>query len=240
MPALARDFTVVVPDQRGIGLSDKPEGGYDTGTQAGDMVALMSALGHDRFALYGTDTGMPISYALAADYPDTLDRLVLSEAVIAGITPSPPLLLPTQQLNDQLWHIPFNRLAALNEQLVTGREDLYFGAKLQGLPADTVAYYVEIIKSSPDALRGSFGQYRAFDASIVQNQERAKQKLTLPVLAIGGAKGLGEGVINTVKLVADDLQSLIIPGSGHWVAEQAPEELLAALTSFLAPYKSKS
>lgn len=238
MPALAHDFTVVAVDQRGIGLSDKPEGGYDAGSQANDMVALMAALGHEKFALYGTDTGMPIAYALAADHPDRVERLVVSEAVIAGITPSPPLLLPTQQLNDQLWHIPFNRLAHLNEQLVKDREDLYFGAKLQGLPDDAVAYYVGMIKADPDGLRGSFGQYRAFDASITQNQQRAKQKLALPVLAIGGEKGLGEGVINTVKLVADDLQTLIIPGSGHWVAEQAPDALLAALTAFLAPYKS--
>ena len=97
-----------------------------------------------------------------------------------------------------------------------------------------------MIKSGPDALRGSFGQYRAFDESIVQNQERAKQKLTLPVLAIGGEKGLGQGVINTVKLVADDLQTLIIPGSGHWVAEQAPDALLAALTTVLAPYRTEA
>src|SRR5919199_6532227 len=64
MPALARDFQVIAVDQRGIGLSDKPQSGYDTSTQANDMVALMAALGHQRFAMYGTDTGMPIAYAL--------------------------------------------------------------------------------------------------------------------------------------------------------------------------------
>src|SRR6476646_11815605 len=57
MPALARDFFVVAPDQRGIGLSGKPQDGSDTATLAGDMVALMEALGHRRFALYGTDVG---------------------------------------------------------------------------------------------------------------------------------------------------------------------------------------
>jgi pimeloyl-ACP methyl ester carboxylesterase len=70
MPALARDFQVVAVDQRGIGLSDKPADGYDTGTQANDMVKLMDALGHPRFAVVGTDTGMPIGYALATDHPD--------------------------------------------------------------------------------------------------------------------------------------------------------------------------
>src|SRR5512133_2261751 len=64
MPALARDFEVIAPDQRGIGLTDKPKDGYDPGTLADDLVALMDALGHRRFALVGTDTGLPIAYAL--------------------------------------------------------------------------------------------------------------------------------------------------------------------------------
>ena len=84
MPALARDFSVVAVDQRGIGLSDKPRDGYDTGTLASDLVKLMDALGHQRFALYGTDTGMPIAYALAADHPDRVDRLAVSEAPLPG------------------------------------------------------------------------------------------------------------------------------------------------------------
>lgn len=80
MPTLANDFQVVAPDQRGIGLSDKPRDGYDTGALAADLMALMDALGHERFALYGTDTGMPIAYALAADHPERVARLVVSEA----------------------------------------------------------------------------------------------------------------------------------------------------------------
>ena len=70
MPALARDFEVIAADQRGMGLSDKPQDGYDTGTVAGDLVRLMEVLGHQRFAVYGTDTGMPTAYALAADHPE--------------------------------------------------------------------------------------------------------------------------------------------------------------------------
>jgi hypothetical protein len=66
MPALARGFQVVAVDQRGMGLSDKPAGGYDAGTLAGDLTALMDALGHERLAVAGHDTGFAISYALAA------------------------------------------------------------------------------------------------------------------------------------------------------------------------------
>jgi pimeloyl-ACP methyl ester carboxylesterase len=243
MPTLARDFTVIAVDQRGVGLSDKPESGYDAGSHANDMVALMGVLGHDRFAMVGFDTGMAIGYALASDHPERIDRLVVGEAVIPGVTPSPPLLVP-EPLNKRLWHIAFNRLGPeVNEALVRGREYIYFGAEYAGsagtpLPDHVVKYYVDRLASSPDALRGSFGSYRALDASIAQNNQRKTRRLTLPVLAIGAAKSHGEGTVNTMKLVADNVQGVIIPGSGHWVAEEAPEQLLAALTPFLAPYRA--
>src|SRR5690349_6332751 len=86
-------------------------------------------------------------------------------------------------------------------------------------------------------LRGSFAIYRAFPAIIAQNEQRKTRWLTLPVLAIGGAQSAGEGLGNTMKLVADDVQTMVLAGYGHWVAEQATQELLAALTTFLAPYR---
>jgi pimeloyl-ACP methyl ester carboxylesterase len=175
MPGLARDFSVVAVDQRGIGLSDKPQEGYDTATLASDLVALMDALGHQRFALYGTDVGMPITYALAADHPDRVDRLVVSEAPLPGVSPSPPLFLPPQ-LNERLWHLAFNQLSRVNEQLVSGREDIFFGAEFDAsagtkkLPGEVVRYYIDILAADPDHLRGSFGFYRAIPASITQNE----------------------------------------------------------------------
>ena len=59
----------------------------------------------------------------------------------------------------------------------------------------------------------------------------------MPVLVIGGTASIGDQVADTMKLVADDVQSVVIPGAGHWLAEEAPEELLSALTAFLAPYR---
>jgi pimeloyl-ACP methyl ester carboxylesterase len=241
MPALARDFAVVAVDQRGIGLSDKPPGGYDTATLASDLVALMDALGHPRFALYGTDVGMPIAYALAADHRDRADRLVVSEAPLPGISPSPPLFLPPP-LNAMLWHLAFNQLPKINEQLVTGREDIFFGAEFDAsagthkLPDHAVRYYIDTLKD-PGHLRGSFEFYRAIPTTSAQNEQRKIRRLTLPVLAIGGAESSGEGPGNTMKLAADDVQTVVLTGSGHWVAEQAPDQLLAALTAFLAPYR---
>jgi pimeloyl-ACP methyl ester carboxylesterase len=242
MPALARDFRVIAVDQRGIGLSDKPADGYDTGTLAADLVALMGALGHDRFAVAGHDTGFAIGYALAADHPQRVDRIALAE--IPGppaSAASPPVFVPSF-VNDKLWHIPFNRVEGVPEQLITGREDIYFGYEfaIQGgsLPADVISYYVGLV-SNPDSLRGSLGFYRGLDATLAQNDQRTSRPLTMPVLAVGGAASYGEHVGDAMKALADDVQGVVIPGAGHWVAEEAPEKMLSALTAFLDPYRAE-
>ena len=231
------------PTSAGSGLSAKPPDGYDTGTLADDMVALMEALGHQRFAMVGHDTGMWIGYALAADHPDRLTRLAVAETPLPGLSPSPPLFA-NAHLNDALWHFAFNRLAEVNEQLVTGREEIYFGWQFatkaaRQLPDYAVRYYVDALASSPEALHASFAIYRALDTTIAQNQERKEQRLSLPILAIGGGHSLGEQVGATMRLAADDVQTVVIPGCAHWVAEETPEETLAALTSFLAPYEQE-
>ena len=242
MPGLARGFSIVVPDQRGAGLSGKPAGGYDTGALAGDLVALMDALGHERFAVVGHDTGLWIGYALAADHPDRVARLAVAEAAMPGVSASPPLFGSTQA-NNQLWHFAFNRLAEMNEQLATGREDIYFGFQFakaaNKLPDDVVRYYVDALAADPDALRGSFAAYRALDTTIAQNQQRMTRRLPMPVLGIGGGHSLREQVADTMKLAADDVQTLVIPDCGHHPPEETPEETLAALTAFLAPYRDE-
>jgi pimeloyl-ACP methyl ester carboxylesterase len=91
-----------------------------------------------------------------------------------------------------------------------------------------------MLSSQRNTPRGSFGCYRALDTTIAQDELRKKRMLGMPVLAVGGARSVGENVGSRMKLVAHDVQSEVIPGSGHWVAEEAPEELLAALTAFLA------
>ncbi|MGW5465571.1 alpha/beta fold hydrolase [Streptomyces sp. NPDC003996] len=244
MPTLAKDFTVIAVDQRGIGLTDKPQDGYDTATIASDLAALMDALGYERFAVAGHDTGMPIAYALAADHPERVDRLVVAEAPLPGISVSPPAFGP-EWLNDRIWHIGFNRLATINELLVRGREDIFFGFEfdinaVKKLPDYAVNYYISTLASDPDALRGSFSFYRAFDTTLSQNVERQKAGLlTMPVLAIGGAQSVGDGAGTTMKAAAQDVQTLVIPDCGHWVAEEAPDAMLTALTTFLAPYRNR-
>jgi pimeloyl-ACP methyl ester carboxylesterase len=247
MPALARDFTVIAVDQRGMGLTEKPKSGYDSATLANDLVALMDALGHERFSVVGLDTGMVISYALAADHPERVARLVVGEAPLPGVTiPRPlPLFLPGPAV-PLLFHLTFNRLDDLNEQLVRGREDLFFSYIFDAeatikLPRYAVRYYADGFASSRAALRGSFGFYRAWDATTAQNHNRQTTKLTMPVLAIGGeATSSMNPPEALMRIVANDVQGLIIPGAGHFVAEEAPDAVLAGLTKFLAPYHDGS
>jgi pimeloyl-ACP methyl ester carboxylesterase len=245
MPQLARDFQVIAVDQRGMGLTDKPEDGYDNGNLANDLVALMEALGHERFAVVGHDTGLIISYALAADHPDRVARLAVAEVPEPlGLGDSPPLFGLPEFINDKLWHLAFNRVNnPITEQLVRGREDIFFGYEFaiqagngKKVPDAAIDYYVRML-SNPDSLHSSFGFYRVLDTTLVQNGQRKSTKLTMPVLAIGGAESWGPEVGKGMELAADDVQSVVIPGSGHWVAETAPEEMLSALSAFLAPYR---
>jgi pimeloyl-ACP methyl ester carboxylesterase len=240
MPTLARSFEVVAVDQRGIGLSDKPESGYDTGTQARDLIALMGALGHERFAVVGHDTGFAISYALAADHPERIERAALIDIPGSpGAAPAPPVFVPSQ-INDRLWHLPFNRLKGINEQLVAGREEVFyrweFDAAAKPLPDAEIKYYVGIL-SNPESLRSSFGWYRALDDTLAQDAKRKERRLGMPILAIGGELSFGSHVADAMRLVADDVRGEVIPGTGHFVAEESPAELLAVLEPFLAPYR---
>jgi alpha-beta hydrolase superfamily lysophospholipase len=132
MPALAKDYTVVAVDQRGIGRTEKTADGYDAGTLADDLAALMTKLGHERFAVVGHDTGAVVSYALAADHRDRVERLAFAEIPgppgVGSLDdpPAPPMFVP-EALNDKLWHIPFNRVDDdLILDMVSSNADAYY------------------------------------------------------------------------------------------------------------------
>jgi pimeloyl-ACP methyl ester carboxylesterase len=239
MPALARRHTVVAVDPRGAGLSDKPDDGYDAGTLAADLVTLMAALGRDRFDVVGHDIGTWTGYALAADHPERVGRLAILEAVIPGLTPSPPFFGPAA-VNLKLWQFGFNRLTDLNEELVRGRERLFFGyqfakkaATPDTIPAYAVDVYVDAITADPRALRASFAYYRALDETIAQNEQRSKTRLTLPVLALGGALWSGASAAQTMRLAADDVTEVVLDDCGHYPAEEQPARLVEILEDFL-------
>ncbi|WP_245633577.1 alpha/beta fold hydrolase [Amycolatopsis jejuensis] len=239
LPPLAGHFTVVAAEPRGIGKSDKTRDGYDTGSLAEDLVDLMTALGHEEFAVLGHDVGMWIGYALAADHPERVTRLAVAEAAVPGISPEAPFF-GSAAANNRLFHFGFNRLDGINEELVRGREALYFGhqfasktAAANELEPHAVEEYVSSIAADADSLRASFEPYRALETTIEQNLSRRQQRLTLPVLAIGGAESTGELVGQTMESVADDVESHVLDGSGHYPAEERPEEFLALVLPFL-------
>jgi pimeloyl-ACP methyl ester carboxylesterase len=245
MPALAKDFTVIAPDQRGIGLSEKTQDGYDAATLADDLAALMTELGHERFAVVGHDTGYIIGYALAADHRDRVDRLAVAEIPGPPTLAESPKMFIEEPINNKLWHIPFNRVNdELIVDMVNSNADAYYRYEyaIQGggstLPDYVIEYYVALYTRDKDALRASFGLYRAWDATLKQNANRQETLLTIPVLGIGGQHSWGGLAGDAMTHFAKDVQTLVIPGAGHWVAEQAPEKMLEALGTFLAPYRA--
>ncbi|MCS0637391.1 alpha/beta hydrolase [Streptomyces sp. LP05-1] len=238
MLPLAEHFSVVAVDPRGVGRSDLPETGYDSTTAATDLARLMTALGHESFGVAGHDVGMMLAYALAADHPTRVTRLVLAEAALPGISDDPGALPPSNRPVEAAWHFMFNRLASVNEKLVEGREDIYYrdqfavkGATPDAMPADVVGVYVDALRR-PGALHASFQYYRALDATIAQNRERVRAALPMPVLAVGGGAFRGAAVARDVRRVATEVTELVIEGCGHYVPEEAPDALVAALLSF--------
>ena len=165
----------------------------------------MAALGHDPFDVVGHDIGTWTGYALAADHPERVGRLAVVEAVIPGLTPSPPVFSPAA-VNQKLWQFGFNRLT---EELVRRRERLFFGwqfatkaATPATIPAYAVDVHVDAIAADPRALRASFAYYPALDETIAQNGQRSRTRLTLPVLAVGGALWGGANAAQTMRLAA--------------------------------------
>nr|WP_157408424.1 alpha/beta hydrolase [Actinoplanes sp. N902-109] len=240
MPRLAGHFTVVAVDPRGTGRSDKPETGYDSTTAGADLARLMTVLGHDSFGVIGHDVGMVQAYALAADHPGRVTRLVLAEAALPGVSPMPAVLPPSNQVADMTWHFLFNRLTDVNERLVEGREEIFFGHQfaVKGpLPDETVAVYVDALRR-PGALHASFQSYRALDVSIAQNTERARTPLPVPVLAVGGSRSRGAAVAADVRRIATEVTELVLEDCGHYVAEEAPDAFSTAVLAFFGASSS--
>ncbi|MDQ0921510.1 pimeloyl-ACP methyl ester carboxylesterase [Pseudarthrobacter sp. W1I19] len=242
MQPLAENHTVIAVDQRGIGLTEKPADGYDTATLADDLAALMTELGHEKFSVIGHDTGYFIGYALAADHRDRVERFAGVEVPgPPGITPDGPPLFLDEAGNNRLWHIPFNRVDdELIVNMVASNADAFYRYEyqIQGggytPPEHAIKYYVKQYNHDKDTLRASFELYREWDTLTAQNAERAKTPLTIPVIGIGGADSWGTYPADGIRAAAPQVQTAVIPGAGHWVAEQAPEELVKVLRPFLA------
>jgi pimeloyl-ACP methyl ester carboxylesterase len=235
MPELAMDYRVVAVDTRGMGESSRPEGGYDTETAAKDLSELMRHLGIDHYAVIGHDIGMWVAYPLAAQYHEAVNKLVVTEALIPGISPTPPMLLPPD-VNAGLTQFMFNQLRDLPEFLVEGREGPYLHWVVDHLAyrPDRVAIdeYVRAY-AVPGAMKAGFAYYRAIPETMRQNEQLKTSKLAMPVLAIGGMIGAGQTTIDTMKLVSDHVDGAILKDCGHYTPEECPTQFLNLVKPFL-------
>jgi pimeloyl-ACP methyl ester carboxylesterase len=229
---LVKTYTVVVPDLRGIGRSSHPVGGYDKKTQAADIRAVVTALGHDRASVVSHDIGIMVAYAYAARYPDKVERLVVMDAPIPGIAPWDDIVR-----NPALWHFSFNGPDA--ERLVQGRERIYLDRIWNAFSGDprkpdeaTRAYYAAQY-AQPGAMRAGFAQFAAFSQDVKDNKIFQRTRLTMPVLAVGGEKSFGATEAVVMRNAATNVREAVVPGAGHWLMEESPTFTVALIQDFL-------
>jgi pimeloyl-ACP methyl ester carboxylesterase len=233
VPALAERFTVVAPDLPGIGDSAIPKDGLDMKTAAIRMHALARSLGVQKAEVVGHDIGLMVAYAYAAQFPAEVTKLVVMDAFLPGVAGWEAIY------NDpNIWHFRFH--GPTPEALVQGRERLFFEYFWNDLAADKTRSIPEADRKAYIAAYAQPGRMRAGWAYFVSFQQAAKDfaqlsqtKLSMPVLAIGGEKSLGDALAQQMKLVASDVTVVVLKDTGHWVLEERPKETTEALVKFL-------
>ncbi|MBL4622491.1 MAG: alpha/beta fold hydrolase [Immundisolibacteraceae bacterium] len=234
MPYLADNYQLIVPDLRGLGDSSKPHTGYDKATIAADIYGLVhDQLGHDTIRLVGHDWGGGVAYAIAGQYRDWVSQLAILEMVMPGVP-----LPGAGELLGSFWHMSFHGVRDLPEALIQGRERTYISWFFNNFaynpaaitPGDLDEY--ERCISQPGALRAGFEYYRARPEDAVAFATAAQQKLTIPVLALGGATCMGDAVKLCMEQVAESVIGGSIAECGHWIPEEQPEQLANQLKAF--------
>ncbi|HEY2168416.1 MAG TPA: alpha/beta hydrolase [Candidatus Angelobacter sp.] len=229
---LSRDHTVVVPDLRGMGLSSHPADGYDKKTQAADIRSVLTQLGIDHAAVVGHDIGTMVAYAYAACYPDKTDRLVVMDAPVPGIPPWDQIVR-----SPALWHFSFGGPDA--ERLVAGRERIYldrFWNEFAGDPSkidEATRVHYAALYAQPGAMHSAFAQFLSIPKDAEDNKVSIATKLTMPVIAIGGAKSFGANQAVLMRNAAGNVTELVVPNSGHWLMEEQPTATITAVRNFL-------
>ena len=233
MQPLAQRHTVIVPDLRGAGGSSKPESGYDKKNMAVDIHELISSLGYERVAIVGHDIGLMVAYAYAAQFPQATERVVLMDAFLPGIGNWKDVWL----MRD-LWHFHF--YGAVPLALVKGRERTYFEHFWNDFAADPKQSVPEADRrvyakayAQPGGMRAGFEYFRNFEQDAKDFETFSKTKLGMPVLVLTGEKASGTFLIEQARLVAIDVRSQVVPGSGHWLMEEAPNTVIPAIIDFL-------
>lgn len=233
MPALAKTRTVIAPDLRGAGGSAKPEGGYDKKTMAQDIHALVQSLGLGPIQIVGHDIGLMVAYAYAAQYPAEVQRVVLMDAFLPGIGDWTHVWL----LRD-LWHFHFYGETPL--KLVAGRERIYFehfwndfaADRSKSVPEADRVFYAQAY-AQPGGMRAGFEYFRNFEQDAKDFAALSATKLPMPMLVLTGEKASGTFLIDQARLVATNVEGVVVKGSGHWLMEEAPAQVIPLLVDFL-------
>lgn len=237
IPELANNgFKVVAVDPRGMGYSSKPLNGYDMTQVANDLNKLMQQLDYQKYDIVGHDIGMWIGYAMASDYPQNISKLAIIEAKIPGILIPEPIVFMDQKDSAFFWHFLFNQQPDLPELLIQGKEREYLSYIFStwSIHPEKIALdeYTKIYKT-PGSIRSQMAYYRALPTTIKQNKQRAKHKLTMPVLILGADHSLNNHGETMMKPITENLTSAILKNCGHFSPEECPEEILPLLIPFL-------
>ena len=236
---LSKNYQFFALDPPGLGESPAPLNGYDTANVSKIMAeAIHDTLKDKPYHLIGHDVGGWISYPWAAQFQSRIKSLSVLDASVPGFLP--PFQFPmSNQTNLRLWQFSFNALPELPEILTQGRErellTWFFNLKTvrkEGVLNDQFEQYIQAY-SRPGAMSRGFEYYRAYETSSQQNLEFAKTKLDIPVLALGGASSVGEGMIGFVKNFATNVSGGAIEDCGHFLPEEQPSAVAQRLLEFL-------
>lgn len=238
-PLAAEGFRVIAPDYRGAGHSSRPVGGYDKRTMADDVHRLVRReLGIDGpVVLVGHDIGLMVAYAYAQAHRDEVSHLVVVDAPLPGTA-----VFDRLRSDPRVWHFAFHAARDVAEMLVAGREREYlqafFGVRCFDPSAVGGADFDAYVSAyaAPGAMRAGFEVYRAFDQDAADNRDALARngRLTMPVLAIGGATSTsGPLVGDMMQEVAEQVTAVRIPRTAHWVPEENPGAFLSALLAFV-------
>jgi pimeloyl-ACP methyl ester carboxylesterase len=240
MPLLATTYRIIAPDLPGQGDSDRPLTGYDTQTLAIKVHGLLQQLGIGQYFLVAHDVGAWVAYPYAALFGDEVQRLVLMDAGIPGIT-LPDALPTAPERAWRTWHFAFHSLPDLPEMLIAGRERGYLDWFLRRKTANPetfsdadIAEYLRVFVKD-GGLRAGLAYYRAAGLSAQQNRElSAKGKLQMPVLALGSDQGSIADMASPLRAFAEDVYGVVVGNCGHFLPEEQPTAVAGELTAFLA------
>jgi len=230
---LGEKFMVIVPDLPGIGNSDIPASGLDMKAAAIRMHSLARSLGVEKARVVGHDIGLMVAYAYAAQFPAEVEKLVVMDAFLPGVGDWEAVYN-----NPGFWHFRFN--GPTPELLVQGRERTYFehywnnfaADKARSIPETDRKAYTEAY-ARPGRMRAGWAYFISFQQAAKDFAQLSQTKLTMPVLAIGGEKSLGDFLAQQMKLVATDVTAVVLKNTGHWLLEENPKETTEALVKFL-------